>query len=87
MDVITYAGTSYFQPAASVVIMLTAWSNADGNSFIYDGTLYAWVQTSNTTATSVCQTNNHKLFINNGHYLRLNVATAWDKMYCGVQVA
>lgn len=86
MDVLTYSGTSYFQPAASVVIMLTAWTNGNSNSYMYDGTLSGFLQNSNAAATSLSQTNNHKVFINNGHYLQLNTAGE-DKMYCGVQVA
>ena len=86
MDVFTGAGTTYFQPAVSVVIMLTAWNNADSFSYMYDGTLLAFIQYSTTTLTSLSQSNNHKLFINNGHYLALG-GSANDKMYCGVQVA
>ena len=86
MDVLAAAGTSYFQPASSVVILLTAWSNANAFSFMYDGTLSAFIQYSVTTDTSLSQSNNHKLFINNGHYLSLD-ASGYAKMYCGVQVA
>ena len=66
--------------------MLTAWNNADGSSFVYDGTFEAFIQNVQTGSTSISQTNNHKVFINNGHYLKLN-ASGYDKMYCGVQVA
>ena len=86
MDVFVGAGTTYFQPASSVVIMLTAWNNSDALSYMYDGTFSAFIQYSLTTATSLSQSNNHKLFINNGHYLQLSPA-GYEKMYCGVQVA
>ena len=86
MDVFVYSGTTYFQPASSVVILLTAWNNGNSNSYMYDGTFSGYIQTSNSTPTSFSQSNNHKLFINNGHYLQMNGAGE-DKMYCGVQVA
>ena len=66
--------------------MLTAWSNADSNSSVYDGTLSGFIQGAQLASTSLSQTNNHKVFINNGHYLQLN-SSSLDKMYCGVQVA
>ena len=72
-----------FQPAASVVILITTVGAVNAWAKITDGTLTNGYTIN--TSTNGGQQNNAKLFINNSLYLVLDV-TAYNTTYSGIQV-
>ena len=77
------AGTSTFQPASGVTIMLTHAMSYNVLPVLTNGTSFADVIINNNSGPSPSL----KLFINNTLFLSMGPSGNNGKSYCGVQVA